>query len=163
MSTRYFIKRHPFFIGRFEIRETLDQVEPSFISTRKMISLVNTVVIEDSFGVDLAQLRSKFLTLLPSFIVSLCDGTKFELNRLLLSNEDVRYEIVGEDWSDVEISGNFEASDYSFIRNGITFAKVSKSDKSSYLLEFEHSDSVQLPFVLASMIGITMIGYDISH
>ena len=119
-------------------------MEPSFTAKIKFISLVK-IIIEDSFGIQIAQLQSKFLTLLPSFIVTLCDGTEFELNRPLLSNEDARYEIVGKEWSDVEIRGDFDAPDYKFVRNGAVIAKVSKSDASStYLLDIEDSDSLNI-------------------
>jgi len=170
-NMRYFIKSHRLIIGSFEIRETIDQVEPSFIAKRKLISLVSIIVIEDSFGVQIAQLQNKFFALLPSFIVTLCDGTEFELNRLFLSNEDARYEIVGKDWSDVDIRGDFKTPDYNFMRNGAVIAKVSKSDKSSTrILDIESSDSLDIPFILATMIGITIAmigitiaGFDIKH
>ena len=102
--------------------------------------------------------------LLPSFIVTLCDGTEFELNRLFLSNEDARYEIVGKEWSDVVIRGDFKAPEYNFLRNGAVIAKVSNSAKSSTrILDIESSDSLDTPFVLATMIGITISGFDIKH
>jgi len=161
---RYFIKSHRLVIGSFEIRETIDQVEPSFIAKRKPISLVSIIVIEDSFGVQIAQLQSNFFRLLPSFTITLCDGTEFKLNRSLLSNEDARYEIVGNEWSDVDIRGDFKAPDYNFMRHGAVIAKVSKSAKSSTrILDIESSDSSDIPFVLATMIGITISGFDIKH
>lgn len=154
---RYIMKQKIFsFSDKFYIRDEFNNdiyyVEGQIISFGKKLSF------QDTSGNELVFIKQKLLSFMPTYEIYINDSLYAVIKKEPFTLFNSKFDIEVFDSSSIRIEGNFLSHEYSFWKNDLQIARVSREWFTwSDVYGIDINDNENNPFILACAVIIDMI------
>ncbi len=153
---RYVIRERFFRLGE-DSDITDERGQPVFHVDGKVLTLRNTVILQDLGGNEVAKVERKLIALRPTYVISRNGEELAEVRKKLFSPFVDRFTIDIPGPHDLHVTGSIFDHDYTVVRDGTMMATVSKAWLSlteTYGVEIAEGEDDVL--ILASVLALDL-------